>query len=46
MGMTVLAPFSDDGKMYEAYINEIDVNAGTSKVTFSQVGTKGLPRGN
>lgn len=35
-GMTVLAPYSDDGKMYEAYINDIDANAGTAKVTFSQ----------
>ena len=37
VGMTVLAPFSDDSKMYEAYINEIDQTAGTAKVTFSQV---------
>jgi len=38
VGMTVLAPFSDDSKMYEAYINEIDQTAGTAKVTFSQYG--------
>merc|ERR1712142_873161 len=38
VGMTVLAPFSENSKMYEAYINEIDVNAGTAKVTFSQYG--------
>ena len=38
IGMSVQAPYSDDGKLYEAIINQIDENAGTAKVTFAQVG--------
>jgi len=38
IGMSVQAPYSDDGKLYEAIINQIDENAGTAKVTFAQYG--------
>jgi len=39
IGMTVLAPYSSDNKMYEAIVNELDSSAGTAKVKFANYTT-------